>query len=97
MVFSLRILDAGGEDMSPKAFNLNQAQLFYITLMCVLGIYIRIDIKEIRKVLLILFVIVLSITAIQRFHFILAQSLNILMHALKKVPDITASDYNVTQ
>lgn len=83
--------------MSPKAFNLNQAQLFYVTLMCVLGICIRIDIKEIVKVLLILFVIVLSITAIQRFHFILAQTLNILMHALKKVPDITASDYSVTQ
>lgn len=61
--------------MSPKALNLNKAQLFYITLMCVLGIYIRIDRKEIRKVLLILFLIVLFITVIQRFHFILAQSL----------------------
>lgn len=65
--------------------------------MCVLGIYIRIDRKEIGKVLLILFVIVLFITVIQRFHFILAQSLVIHMRALKKVPDITASDYSMTQ
>lgn len=83
--------------MSSKAFNLSKAQLFYITLMCVLGIYIRIDRKEIGKVLLILFVIVLFITVIQRFHFILAQSLVIHMRALKKVPDITASDYSMTQ
>lgn len=65
--------------------------------MCVLGIYIRIDRKEIGKVLLILFVIVLFITVIQRFHFILAQCLVIHMRALKKVPDITASDYSMTQ
>lgn len=83
--------------MSSKAFNLSKAQLFYITLMCVLGIYIRIDRKEIGKVLLILFVIVLFITVIQRFHFILTQSLVIHMRALKKVPDITASDYSMTQ
>lgn len=83
--------------MSPKAFNLNKAQLFYITLMCVLGIYIRIDRKEIGKVLLILFLIVLFITVIQRFHFILAQSLIVHMCALKKGPDITASDYSMTQ
>lgn len=76
--------------MSPKTFNLNKAQLFYFIVMCVLGIYIRIDRKEIRKVLLILFLIVLFITVIQRFHFILAQSLIRHMCALKIVPDITA-------
>lgn len=96
MVLSLRILDAE-RNRTWVQKHLSKAQLFYITLVCVLGIYVRIDRKEIRKVVLILFVIVLFIMAIQRFHFILAQSLVIHMRALKKVPDITASDCSMTQ